>query len=344
MDDTTLQAGGAESVWEQIAPHLDNALDTLSQRDREALLARFFEDKSHKELAATLGVSEDAAKVRVSRALARLRVVFARRGLVLPSATLLAALSGFAAAAAPAGLTTSVTTVALTKGASGTVPAVALANGILKIMVWNKLKVAAVVGATLLLGAGVITVTGMHRQRSAGVLAPPAAADFDRASPKGTLRFLARALEAGDGQAVSAAVQLGAGTNPQAETAVATLVRGQAGFKQALLARFGEGNVAQALQRWRLLQVPVAGLDEAEERIDGASAIVRWPGGNSLQFVRTTEGWQLVLASADDPATVAQFLLAGRLMLDAAAELDDGKYRTPDEVFSTLQSRLIAGR
>ena len=68
-----------EAAWEHIAPHLDAALGELSEPDRDALLLRYFERKSAREMAQTLGTSEDAAQKRVSRAVERLREFFAKR-------------------------------------------------------------------------------------------------------------------------------------------------------------------------------------------------------------------------------------------------------------------------
>src|SRR2546429_3361130 len=65
-----------DALWEQIAPHLDDALSELSEADRDALFLRYFEDKSAREIALTLGVSDDAAQKRVSRAVERLREFF----------------------------------------------------------------------------------------------------------------------------------------------------------------------------------------------------------------------------------------------------------------------------
>src|SRR6202453_1640096 len=61
------------AIWEEISPKLDEALNQLDEDDRQALLLRFFSEKSMREVGAMLGVSEDAAKMRVSRALERLR-------------------------------------------------------------------------------------------------------------------------------------------------------------------------------------------------------------------------------------------------------------------------------
>lgn len=104
-------------TWDQIAPHLDHALGDLSEHDRDALLLRFFERKTSREIAVRFGVSEGAAQKRISRALDKLRDRFLARGIALPSAasaTLLPALLGtHAVQAAPLALTASVAKAAL---------------------------------------------------------------------------------------------------------------------------------------------------------------------------------------------------------------------------------------
>jgi uncharacterized protein (TIGR03435 family) len=159
MMETILRPDDTASVWEQIVPHLNDALERLPRKDREAVLVRFFQDKSHRELARTLGVSEDASKVRISRALEKLRLIFARQGFAVPSAVLLATISAHGAQAAPAGLTASVASVAVTNGTAGTTSTLTIAKGVLKIMAWTKAKTAIVIGASMLLAAGTATVT-----------------------------------------------------------------------------------------------------------------------------------------------------------------------------------------
>ena len=61
------------SDWSKLKPVLDSALDRLSARDREAVLLRFFEGRSFGEIGATAGLSEDAVRKRIDRALAKLR-------------------------------------------------------------------------------------------------------------------------------------------------------------------------------------------------------------------------------------------------------------------------------
>ncbi len=56
-----------EDHWPSIAPHLDDALAELSEKDRRVLLLRFFEDLPLAALGQTLGISEYAAQKRVAR-------------------------------------------------------------------------------------------------------------------------------------------------------------------------------------------------------------------------------------------------------------------------------------
>lgn len=97
------------AVWEEIAPQLDAALGELTEPDRDALLLRYFERKSAREMAHTLGTSEEAAQKRVSRAVDRLRELLAKRGVTAGASGLVALISANAVQAAPAGLSLSIT-------------------------------------------------------------------------------------------------------------------------------------------------------------------------------------------------------------------------------------------
>src|SRR5437016_13775393 len=75
----------ADSVWRHIEPLLDEALENLAERDRDAIILRFFEQMPLKQVAGKLGISEDGAQKRVSRALDKLRLFFARQGRTIRS-------------------------------------------------------------------------------------------------------------------------------------------------------------------------------------------------------------------------------------------------------------------
>src|SRR6266853_1282603 len=71
------------SDWSLIEGLLDEGMDTLDETDRSAIVLRYFENKSLREVGATLGTSDDAAQKRVSRAVERLREFFAKRGVTV---------------------------------------------------------------------------------------------------------------------------------------------------------------------------------------------------------------------------------------------------------------------
>lgn len=103
-----------DTTWEMISPHLDAALGELDEPDRDALMLRFFERKSSREMAAILGTSEDAAKKRVSRAMERLRESFSKRRVAIGAGGLMALISANAVQSAPVGLAAAISTAALT--------------------------------------------------------------------------------------------------------------------------------------------------------------------------------------------------------------------------------------
>jgi len=112
--------------WEELAPHLDAVLGELSEPDRDALLLRYFERKSAREMGQTLGTSEEAAQKRVSRAVDRLRELLAKRGVTTGASGLVVLLSANAVQAAPVGLALSIcSSTALAGSAVATLTATA---------------------------------------------------------------------------------------------------------------------------------------------------------------------------------------------------------------------------
>jgi len=113
----TLQHDGV-SPAEELTPLLDEGLLHLREPDRLALVLRFLEERSLREVGSLLGVDEDAARKRVSRALERLANFFRARGFAVPSAAGSALLTHAvkAAPAVPAGLAASASSAGLASG------------------------------------------------------------------------------------------------------------------------------------------------------------------------------------------------------------------------------------
>jgi RNA polymerase sigma factor (sigma-70 family) len=105
--------------WGQIRTSLDAALLKLKQCDRDALILRFFEGVTLRDIAHRFALSEDATQKRISRALEKLRRVLSRRGFTSTSSALAAMLTGHVALAAPDGLAATISATVMASKAIG---------------------------------------------------------------------------------------------------------------------------------------------------------------------------------------------------------------------------------
>jgi RNA polymerase sigma factor (sigma-70 family) len=144
-------------VWAQIEPLLDAAMAQLGEKDQNAVALRFFEARSFKDVSAALGTTEAGAKMRVNRALEKLRKFFIARGLTFSTTLMAASISSNSVQAAPAGLAISAM-LAATKPAAPAASTATLIKETLKLMTWTKLKTALVIGAVAIVAAGAATV------------------------------------------------------------------------------------------------------------------------------------------------------------------------------------------
>jgi RNA polymerase sigma factor (sigma-70 family) len=108
---TNMNATSAD--WTQIEPLLDDAMAALDETDRSAVLLRYFENKSLREVGEALGASEDAAQKRVSRAVERLREFFSKRNVTIGAGGLAVLISANAVQSAPVGLAATILTATL---------------------------------------------------------------------------------------------------------------------------------------------------------------------------------------------------------------------------------------
>ncbi len=148
------------SDWTHIEPLLDEGMQTLDETDRAAVLLRYFEGKSLREVGERLGTSEDSAQKRVSRAVERLRQFFTKRGVAVGASGLVAALSTNAVQAAPAGLAAAISSAATFAGA--TLVTTATATKVITMTTLQK----TLVTATVIVAAG----TGIYEAREASSL------------------------------------------------------------------------------------------------------------------------------------------------------------------------------
>ncbi len=147
--------------WERVQPILDEAMADLSDEDRDALLLRFFKNRDFRAIGAALGVSDDAAQKRVSRALERLRTQLTSKGVTTTAIALSTVLSTNAVPLAPVGLAATLSTAAL---AGTTLAGSATATAIKTITMTTLQKT--VITAALAAAVG----TGVYEARQASTL------------------------------------------------------------------------------------------------------------------------------------------------------------------------------
>jgi RNA polymerase sigma factor (sigma-70 family) len=153
---TLLLSSESEASWDCIAPDLDAALGELSDSDRDALMLRYFENKSASQMASILGISDEAAQKRVSRAVEHLRNFFAKHGVTVGASGLVALISANAVQAAPVSLAATITAAALLSGTIATPTTMNLIN--IK-------AIASVIAVALATGTGIYFVQQREANR-----------------------------------------------------------------------------------------------------------------------------------------------------------------------------------
>lgn len=157
----------ASADWNQLRPVLEHIMDELGDADREAVLLRFFDQRSFAEIGAALKVSEDAARMRTDRALDKLRALLAKRGIASTSTALALVLANQAVGTVPAGLAADITGASLL-GAAAAAPAGLVAA---TIAFMTATKTAAVMGVAALIAITTAVYQSIEARSSAAMLA-----------------------------------------------------------------------------------------------------------------------------------------------------------------------------
>jgi RNA polymerase sigma factor (sigma-70 family) len=182
----TARAEG-ESVWAALAPLLDEALLKLREADRQAVILYYMEGRNFQEVGSLIGVSEDAARKRVSRCLGELTAFFRRHGFAAPTLVPLFAASshaappGLAARAAAAGVAAAHT--------AASASSLNLIKGAAKIMAWTKAKTTIVIGVSAVLAIGTTTMILKHQNQREHLPLPHPITTGETEFPKASWHF-----------------------------------------------------------------------------------------------------------------------------------------------------------
>lgn len=153
-------AGTHVDIWNTLRPVIDDVLAELSEPDRVAVLVRFFENKPLAEVGERLGISENAARMRIDRALTKLQARLIRHGIPSTASALTIALTQQTGFAATSTLSGAVCSIAISSAATGPISA-ALLN-VFTIMTATK-TIAVVSGSIAVIALG----TAVHETQRA---------------------------------------------------------------------------------------------------------------------------------------------------------------------------------
>lgn len=201
----TILSDGTDPEWETLRPVLDEAMHELGDQDRTALLLRYFENRPLAEVGATLGLAENSARMRVDRAIAKLRTRLAKRGISSTAAALGSTLAAQPAITSPIGLAASAATGALAAAAAAPV----VATGTF-LFAMNKIAVAAI-GIAAALTATVVILNRQNETVPNLVVVSPTSGIVPP-TPSAT-KAIAAAATSPDNQTASTASGPGAATD-----------------------------------------------------------------------------------------------------------------------------------
>lgn len=145
----------SSELWQRLAPTLDAAVGGLGEKDRRAILLRYYEGRDLRQVGAALGASDAAAEKRVARALEKLRKLLLKQGVSSAAAVLATAMSANAVQPAPAALAPAIAAMAIGKGAVASSFTLELVNGAL-----NTTKIAKAKTVITLTSAAALCVAG----------------------------------------------------------------------------------------------------------------------------------------------------------------------------------------
>jgi RNA polymerase sigma factor (sigma-70 family) len=162
-----------EFKWEGVKPCLDEAMSRLGETDRRAIMLKFYEKKTFREIGLDLGIAEEAARKRVSRATKKLRGLLGTRGAIISESLLGSMFMVKFVHAAPSALASKIVAVAVGQGAVGSAASGMIAKSVARKILFGQMKVIAAYAAVFVIAFGAIGL-GMNELLKRNQPHPPA--------------------------------------------------------------------------------------------------------------------------------------------------------------------------
>jgi RNA polymerase sigma factor (sigma-70 family) len=316
-----------ESVWEQMAPLIDEALASLSAKDRHVILLRFFQERSFREIGAALGGNENSARLRVVRALEKLRGWFQKRGVVLSAGLLSSALLIPSAQAAPPALG-SLVTGAIASGHCSAAVAVCVRT-ILRRARWRRWPLWA--GGLVVALFLAIFVTDMVREDPARV----------RTEVRAAVMTIDGAISFGDSDAFIAHVHFRNAEEEQFKPALAAFIRAAVRLRAQVRDRFGAQPVRGRIWLWAVEQLLSGQPRRGDGNIPAGRETDDFFQTHLLVMVKAGRAWKWDLFASLPPelARERMRILQEKTALceRATGEIQRGEIATAEQALALIQ-------
>jgi RNA polymerase sigma factor (sigma-70 family) len=146
----------------ELSSIIDKSIAKLSGKDRKAVILRFLSGDSHEKVGAALGLSTEAARKRVDRALAKLRGILLRDGVntAIPVLGEFLAIRGIKQS--PPHMVSSIA-AAVSAGSATPLTITAIAKGAIKMIFWNKVRISVLaISCSMFLAAGTTAIIALQ--------------------------------------------------------------------------------------------------------------------------------------------------------------------------------------
>ncbi|HTI72353.1 MAG TPA: sigma-70 family RNA polymerase sigma factor [Candidatus Limnocylindria bacterium] len=285
-----------DAAWRELAPLVDDGLATLGEADRLAVLVRFYEQRPWREVGERLGTTEDAARVRVHRALEKLRRFLGRRGVTVSLVLLGGALLQHSVQAAPSGLVSATKVGAIGGGAVGMKTATDL---LLRRLGWQAARRILSWVMAMVLVATLIFVWG----RSTGLIGNPPATTVSIVELASFLHAIDQAFMDGDPAGFVAQIHFRTPGDRQDEALIREYISQTGIFRRQVGTAFGETFVTYYIALDELLagRTPMT-----EPSDDPARAIASFAQDRPIRLIKIGGQWKWDFFAGFPPAQWSQ--------------------------------------
>jgi RNA polymerase sigma factor (sigma-70 family) len=327
---TNAGEGEVAKAWEIIAAHLDSAVAQLSKADRDAVLLRFYENKSLRAVGIDLGISEEAARKRTARALEKLRKAMAARGAVCASAALGLVLATSAVQAAPPGVAGMVAERVASSLANASLSFEPLWPRMVRVFRERFLKYAAVA----------VLIGGCLYGGARFYLSAPA--------PREVFLRQVQAVQDGDGESYARTLYFNGTEEEKARPLLVDSVQLRYKLRTNLVQRFGPDGFSRSPFPAFMDLLDTNRIRATTQSIRGQQATLVLPWGSRLPFLKQNGEWKLDFFRLPGMPAAAQYRIStaqrNQAIEAVTSEMASGTYTNISQTYRALQQRLKGGR